>query len=61
MEVTPACYAHFINSLKSYACGRVAVLLEVYLILIRKLIKNIYSYIIVKLFILGWILFEIIS
>lgn len=29
MEVTPACYAHLVNSLMSYACGRVAVFLEV--------------------------------
>lgn len=32
MEVTPACYAHLVNSLMSYACGRVAVFLEVNLI-----------------------------
>jgi len=29
MEITPACYAHLVNSLMSYACGRIAVLLEV--------------------------------
>lgn len=34
MEVTPACYAHLINSLLSYACGRVAVFLEVNLFLV---------------------------
>lgn len=33
MEVTPACYAHLVNSLTSFACGRVAVLLEVNFIL----------------------------
>lgn len=30
MEVTPACYAHLVHSLMGFACGRVAVLLEVY-------------------------------
>lgn len=29
MEVTPACYAHLVNSLMGFACGRVAVFLEV--------------------------------
>lgn len=29
MEITPACYAHLVHSLMSYACGRVAVFLEV--------------------------------
>jgi len=28
MEVTPLCYAHLVNSLMSFACGRVAVFLE---------------------------------
>lgn len=40
MEVTPACYAHLVNSLMSYACGRVAVLLEVNLIIILSSYKK---------------------
>ncbi|VVC27104.1 Hypothetical protein CINCED_3A008507 [Cinara cedri] len=28
MEITPACYAHLVNSLLNFGCGRVAVLLE---------------------------------
>lgn len=36
MEVTPACYSHFTNSLMGLANGRVAVVLEVTCVILFK-------------------------
>ena len=37
MEITPACYSHFTNSLMGMANGRLAVVLEVSVIVTAKL------------------------
>jgi len=61
MEVTPACYAHFVHSLRQLANGRLAVVLEV-----GDFGKNIHHHWILALkcapyYHSGWLLFEIVS